>query len=361
MKNKLSYSSVTKYQTCGKAYEFHYIKKLRPNVSSANLFLGSALDTGLNSLLLNDGKDPYEVFSKAWQLGFINKKPIQIKDSLQVVYAKTDFDVEILHPNDKLEIETYYSKLSLPDDYIGNSYDFVFTRKAQGTFIRFTDEEQKLYNFCNWVCLKRKGFLIIDAYKKEVIPRIKRVISVQKQVDFNNDSGDSITGYIDFIAEMDDGKVYVLDNKSAGRPYELDSAAHSPQLALYAHHEGIENAGFIVFIKAIKKDKIRTCIRCGEITDSNRIKTCNKTLGTKRCDGTLDDVIAPRAEIQIILDKINPNLIGMVMENFEMVNTLVQQGIFLKNLNSCQNTYGSRCPYYGQCFNNSNKGLEVVD
>ncbi len=113
-KNKLSFSSLNRYGTCGQSYKFHYLDKLRPTVSSANLFLGSALDVGLNSLLLNDGKDPYEVFSKAWHHGFINKKPVEIKDSLQVVYAKTDFDDEILTPNDLLEINTYFLKRKHP-------------------------------------------------------------------------------------------------------------------------------------------------------------------------------------------------------------------------------------------------------
>lgn len=358
MTNKLSHSAVQRYSTCGESYRQHYINKLRPTVSSANLFLGSALDTGINSLLLNDGKDPYEVFTAAWQTGFINKQPIQIKDSLQVVYGKADFDYDILSPKDLLEIDSYYKTTGL--NYEHDPIDSCFTRKSQGSFVKFSEAEQRFYNFCNWTCLKRKGYLIIDAYKQEVMPRIKKVITVQKEISYDDGTGNTITGFIDFIAEMDDGNVYVLDNKSSGRRYEEGSVVNSPQLALYAHHEGLDRAGFIVFIKTIKKDKNRVCLNCQIKTDNNRIKTCAETFNGKRCGGDFNEIITPRAEIQIQLDKINPNMVKLTMENFETVNKLIQQGIFLKNLSSCLNTYGGKCPYYNKCHNNSDDGLEHV-
>jgi hypothetical protein len=363
-KIKLSHSSVQRYSTCGESFRLHYIQKLRPKVTSASLLLGSALDEALNCLLLKDNNDPYKVFEEKWSVGYINKNRVEIKDSLQVVYAKSDLDTTILTELDIKDINDYFKKTDLINHPVyKEEKDLIKTvikRKEQENYLNFSEVEKRLFNFINWTCLKRKGILILDAYKIEVLPRIKKVIAVQKPVEFENDEGDGITGIIDLIAELDDGNVYILDNKSSSRPYEQDSVITSPQLAIYAHHEGIDRAGFIVFQKSIKKDKHRVCEICGNVEDNNRVKTCSAIINNKRCNGNFIEKITPRAEIQIILDKVNPNLINMVMKNFEDVNVLVNQGVFLKNLRSCTDTYGGYCPYYKYCHKNDPEGLEQV-
>ena len=50
-KNTLSFSQLSKYATCAKAYDYHYNQKIREKTSSANLTFGSAIDDALNQIL----------------------------------------------------------------------------------------------------------------------------------------------------------------------------------------------------------------------------------------------------------------------------------------------------------------------
>ncbi len=348
MANKLSHSSCQRYMKCPESYRLHYVEKLRPNVQSASLTLGSALDEALNSMLLNDGKDPVQVFIDKWSKTYINKQLVDLPRSLQIVYAAKDLDLAILNDKDWLDLDTI-------------NVTNVVARKKQAAHINLTEAELADYNFINWVCLRRKGLLILEAYKEQVLPHIKKVITVQKTVNFDNGQGDSITGVIDLIAEWDDGHTYVLDNKSSSMLYDLDSVRTSPQLALYARHEGLTKAGFIVFNKSIKKDKYKLCKDCGyKALDGSRHKTCNNEVVGKRCNGEWLEKVNPKAEIQIILDDTNPKMVEMTMGNFIAVNNLINQGTFFKNTHSCTDWYGGKCSYYNLCHNDKKDGLEKV-
>lgn len=353
MSKKLSHSAVQRYLMCGQSYKYHYVEKIRPNVTSAALLMGSALDTALNELIVKSKKDVIKTFIDNWEYGFINRKRIHLPNSTKIVYAKSDLDLDILIKEDWDMLSTQY-----PDTDIHAVVSACIKKKNQEQYVTFTEDDTKLFNFINWVCLKRKGLLIIDAYKEKVIPRISKVLAVQKEIKFTDTDGTEITGFIDLIAEMDDGNTYILDNKSSSRLYSEDSARHSAQLALYAHHEGLDHVGFIVFSKSIKKNKLRKCLQCGEISDNNRVKTCNSEINGARCGGDFDTVVQPEAQIQIILDKISDNMVQMVMDNFEMAKLAIENKIFLKNLSNCTNYYGSLCPYYYKCHKNSNEGLE---
>ncbi len=356
MTNKLSHSAVERYLKCPTSYKFHYIDKIRPKTASANLLFGSALDEAINALLLNKG-DSVHIFKERWLYGFINSNRTYLPDSDLLFYGKADFDKEILTNEEDQEIRLYYnSKPELHDKPLPYLLNYVFSVNKNA----LNPDEYKFYNQCNWSCLKRKGLLIIDAYREQVLPRIKKVIEVQKHIKLENTSGDVITGVIDLIAEMDDGKVYVLDNKSARNRYEDEAVKTSTQLSLYCHHEEIDNGGFIVYVKTIKKNKVKTCIKCNAVTDNNRVKKCDAETNGKRCSGDFNEVINPSVDIQILLDTVDKSLCELVLENYEKVNSMVKSGLFFRRFESCTDWYGAQCSYINKCFKQSNEGLEQV-
>lgn len=355
---KLSHSSVTRHSMCAHSYKLHYIDKIRPKVTSAALLVGSALDEAINALLLKSD-DPLEVFEKSWSTGFINKNRVDIKTCIDVVYAEADFDSDILLEEDFEELSEF-SNLYLPD-MKGDVLEIFNEIKAikKNSYKQWSTNQNVYFNLANWLSWKRKAKYILDAYREEVLPRIKNVVAVQKKIELSN-GDDTIEGYIDLIAEMDDGKTYILDNKSSAREYEEDSPSTKPQLHLYAIAENNPNVGFIVYIKKLEKNEVRTCASCGNIAEG-RHKTCDALHGNKRCGGEWERTVTPKAKIQVLLGETNKALEDIVLENFNDINMMIKNGVYPKNLNSCNNWYGSKCPYYNKCYANNEDGLETVE
>ena len=302
-----------------------------------------------------------EVFLKEWEYAWVNKTRIHVPMSTQIVYAQADFDKAILTDADKLKMNQALKDLNLAD--IGqdlDAYKQVSDFKKQAGHRHFREEEFKYLNYCNWLCMIRKAQYLLEAFQQTIVPRIKEVKAVQKEISFVDESGSTITGFIDFTCVWEDGQEYVLDIKTSARPYDEDEANNSPQLTLYAHHEGISNVGFIVLQKAIKRDTERLCASCGLKEDNNRVKSCSQEVKGKRCGGALNERTTYHGEVQVVLGKTNEKLTDMVMHNFNEVDKLIKQGVFLKNLSSCTDWYGQKCPHWNMCFKGSMEGLEEV-
>ncbi len=294
-----------------------------------------------------------------WSEGYVNKRKVDLKTSTDVVYAEADFDADVLLPQDLQELQEfadlYLSDMQGSPLEIFNEIKGIKKNKYQS----WTTNQNVYYNVANWLSWGRKATYIIDAYKQEVMPRIKKVVAVQKKIEMSNGE-DTSEGYIDLIAEMDDGKTYILDNKSSAREYEEDSYKTKPQLHLYAVAENNNNVGFIVYIKKLEKNEVRVCSKCGNVAEG-RHKSCDAEIKGKRCGGEWTRTVNPKAKIQIILGQTDPNLEELVLDNFNEVNKAIKSEVFPKNLNSCDNWYGGPCPYKALCWEKNSKGLETVE
>ncbi len=191
MSIQLSFSAAQRYVTSPRSYYLHYVLRLRPKELSSALFFGSAIDLGVNYMLQakKDGKEIFidiaqSVFSEAWNWGEVNGVRINLSEPSVIKYSKADYDESILTSEDKKSIET------------------------QGLDV-------------SWVSLKRKGFMILEAYRDQILPRIKEVKFVK---------------------------------------YADDSAGISEQLATYfeapKEELKVDAVGFIVIPKKIRKQKL---------------------------------------------------------------------------------------------------------
>lgn len=356
---KISNSATNRYMQCPKSYELHYIRKLRPNWTSSALIFGDSLDKGLNELLLNTGKDPYEIFLKGWTNALINKKPVYVPTSDRLVYANKDYNPNILTEEDYAEINQRVESGELTSQDITR----LIEQKKTKSWDSLSSKEKSYYNFVNWLCMKRKAWFMIESYKKKVMPKITKVHAVQKQIAADNGMGDELTGYIDLIADVEGYGTVILDNKTSAREYAWDSPSKSPQLALYSHMEGpnynTTKVGFIVMLKELNDNKIKTCKSCGHIGKGSH-KTCDNTVNTKRCGGEWVEVTNYEADIQILIQEVSTQFETMTIDNFDEVTNAINNNVFPRNLNSCHNTYGSDCPYLKYCMSGckNEKGLE---
>ena len=196
--------------------------------------------------------------------------------------------------------------------------------------------------------------MMLVTYQKEVMPRIKRVIEVQKNVGVKNDEGHSTGGIIDLIAELDDGKVYVLDNKTSGSFYVSEDVMTSQQLTLYCAVTGINRAGFLVLLKDPSKHK--TCPACGNIVVGGNIKNCPAEINGKKCGTKM--TVEFFVKHQVLLDTISEHAMDQVLNDSQSALDGITSNRFIMNRDACLDWYGQRCPYFNACHRNDTSDLD---
>lgn len=319
---KYSYSALNCYAQCPEKYRLRYIEKLYPKARGSALFFGSAVDEAMSRMLLDLKKTKTEEdieFEKKTPLEHFYFEMNKWKSNVYAEYYASDFDPNILTDSDNNEIVKYCM-----DNGYNNIDIFDFHDKCRKLLYKkkkLTKDDMKLYGFISWISLARKGELILKEYEKSIVPLIKEVFYIQKQVHLTNDSGDTMTGKIDFTCEFKDepGKIYICDNKTSSKPYLEDSATNSEQLAIYCESEDNYNSCYVVLEKKIRKrdPKVRSNVIKGKISEENLNKTFDN--------------------IQEKVDNISENLFYKKDEKKECF------------------FFGKKCEYYDYCWSNGKK------
>jgi len=363
MSNEFSHSGINRYLSCPKSYYFHYVRRIREEIKSGALFFGSALDKALNSVLLKKG-NPHDIFDEAWSEDWHNDVKIKLDDSPIVRYADSDFDKDLLTDFDFMLINEKMKTLNLPIMPPLDLYRTIAADKKDRGFDNLPPDYVKIYNYMNWLVMSRKGHLMIDAYIQKVMPRIVNVISVQKHTTVKSNTGDTLQGYIDIIADvkLDDGTIVraILDNKTSTSEYDFDAVKTSQQLTIYADLEDIQYGGFFVLRKTIRKDKTKCCSKCNYngIKDNGKLttaKTCDAEINGKRCNGDWKETIKFDVDVQIIIDEISDVQKEATLESVDAVNQAIRAKLFPRNVQACHN-FG-KCPFFGKCHYQNDKGL----
>jgi len=319
---KISYSSWDKFLTCGFMYKIEKILKYEPKQKSSALVFGSAIDEGCNDLLL--GKDA-EVVKE----NFIkNIKKLYKTDSYY--FFKNDFDYDLLTEKQEqlalgylkdldyegtLDIQTIHKTLF--NKIMDNGKDYSVISKSQQLFI----------SCISTMSLKQKGLMVFDAYVKKILPQIKEVISVQSELK-------TMPGFLDIKAKLLDDEIYILDNKTSSGLYSEDRILNASQLMIYAKDENVDNIGYIVMNKNVKKNTEKTCISCGFNGNGLRHKTCPNEIDSMRCNGDWEVFITPEIEMQILLGKVDKKKQSITFESIKSVEESIKNNIYPMNLNS---------------------------
>jgi hypothetical protein len=361
--SRLSHSQVSKFQQCGKAYEYWYVKKIRPTKLRASLLFGTALDRAIGTLLDPEAeKTPEQIFDYFWRFQDINGTQEYIPTLLNIIYSKTDYDKDLVTTED-------LQKYELSSESVTNALE----KRDEVGIEKLDNKNRQVVNLLSWISLSKKGHYMIEAFRKKVMPKLKKVHSTQEYIKLENGDGDSVIGYIDLVADVDgfDTPV-VLDLKTSAMQYEEDSVLTSPQLSLYVHAVSdkykTRKAGFIVLNKHIIKNKTKTCKKCGHFSEG-RAKSCDResieSVETKkgivdkavRCGGEWDEKISPEVYVQFIVDDIPKQTEDLVLQNIDDINISIKTGHFTRNLSICNNVYGGQCEYINLCYRGKMDGL----
>lgn len=306
----LSYSGTNKYIESPRAYYLHYLLRLRPRVYSSAFIVGDILDQCFNEMLLNKDGDP-----------------------VAVGLAKFD---QLINAPYKIHIGVVDLKSKTPDIGWFPSDDdrSVWDKRAMEMFADKAASAQ-------WISWNIKGRAMIEAYAIQVLPHIRNVVAVQKEVGIATPGGDKIRGFLDFQAiyvqdkaainynpllDKYNGKHILFDNKTASRPYLPNSVKESEQLGTYAHCDGINTdaQGYIVIPKKFRKTK------------------------------------EPLIPIQIIIDNVAEPVVESIFKKYDTALKGIKLGNFDCNENNCKNAkFG--CPYVKYCKTLSTEGLVICD
>ncbi len=326
---KLSKSACEKYMQCPASFDYHYNQKIRPIKVGSPLVFGSAVDNALNAILLRTGSWVAE-FQKAF-----NEVPLG-----DMVPHHSDFDWDLVEEIDKPQILEAIKAEGYKGDDVNDVSTKLIRKYVNGESL--SENQNKVVDLIARFCLKAKADLFFQAYVRDVLPNIEKVYNVQKE---------SGPGYLDATVEWKGiGKV-IIDHKTSGKRYPDNAVEYSAQLAMYAAEEKINLVAYVVFLKAIRKNRIRTCSTCGVVSNNNRIKTCDATANAKddgiytRCDGQFDETIRPEAEIQVVHGEITEQGMAVAEELQREVKRAVDAKIFPCNVQQCNSQFGKPCTY----------------
>jgi hypothetical protein len=276
--------------------------KLRSRLRGSALIFGSAIDEALNLLLTNHfgGKNegsPEEILLSMLTKAEVNGSLEDLSKSEEIRWSKSDNDQSVW----------------LPEDFKSKERPEIVT-------------------------LKRKGLMMLEAYRDQVLPHFLELIASQKRIEIVNQDGDKIVGLIDFIGRFSpkgelkekygqwDNKILVMDNKTSSITYDVDSVINSKQLATYSQVPEIEcdGCGYIVIPKKFRSKKL------------------------------------PKVPISIIIDSPSDNVIQSTFEEYEQTLRGVKLGDFPCTRNCLKSPFG--CDYKKYCESNgtNTEGLIYV-
>jgi hypothetical protein len=186
---------------------------------------------------------------------------------------------------------------------------------------KLSQADLKLFNYTTWLTLMRKGQLMVQAYREQVLPQIHEVFSIQERVTLPNATGDELTGLIDFTCDFVDeiGTLYICDNKTSSKPYKESTTAESGQLATYCEFKETNKAAYVVVEKKLYKN-------------------------------------VPTIRIQVIRDTIPEETFAATFTEYDNALYNVKNEVFEKNFKACFE-FGRVCPYYKLCKYGKKDGL----
>jgi len=341
---RYSYSATDTFMQCPEKYWKGKTHKMRLQASA--FAFGSAFEAGVD--LLMEGKTLTEAFRRfkdEWTVRPANdwEEEKEVFDSPDMFYYQSDFDPKLLtHWDERLCDE--WAK-DIVGKSAGPAVDITKTAMELMKDNKPIDENvRQLAHRVLWMCCRRRGFYMLQAFERDILPTVKKVIAMQKKTEVSNEEDDVVSGRIDYIVELKNiSGTSIMDLKSAGKFYDQHKLDTSYQLGIYSFAEDIDNVGYWVVLK--KMNYKTYCDTCGRERENNRKKNCEDD---KNCKGKYT-VNKPYADTQTLTKKMDEFTTDTIMEDYSEIGTAIKNKVRWKNPNSCFN-YGTRCEFYESCW-----------
>lgn len=342
----LSHSGRGRYTHCPRYYKLHDIDKIRPTGTTSSLLFGTAIDQAAEVYLKSRDKSAARLeFTNKWNRQVINEVETSLRYCTEIDFHSADLDLELI-PQPVIEP-------ILKDTVYPSASDLIKAGTDKG---RITE--------LNWLSLKYKGQLLVDAFMNWVDENVEEVLGIQTAIELEDEDGNKVPGKADFIIKIYGyDKPILVDLKTSARYYKRESVKESEQLGLYYFYlkqtsfPDMERAAYLVLNKQIKKNRKKTCLRCGTVT-TGREQTCAEGgKGKNRCNGDFSVDISPEAVVQYIHDEIPADFIEQTIDKFNISVAGIKAGQFEPCWDKCDSYFGRKCPFYDYCRTGSMQGL----
>lgn len=370
---RTSFSQNNTYKNCPQHWKLRYKDKLQSPLMGASLYFGTAVDNAVEKLLeeyrdrgtkeeeiVNLSQGYIKKFEDMWltNKAFGNSTPVF--DNPDVQYSYADFDVEILQESDLTQLKAWAEE----DDPVDYYKSLVKIKK--NPYKQLSEREQLFFNRASWLSMRRKGLILVESFKSQVLPMITKVVSTQSRGELKDPTtGDSVIGYLDMVLEIKGyDKPIIFDLKTAARPYTTAQIELTEQLTLYAAMKGEEYktdlVGYLILCKNIPKEENSVCKTCGKLKDSTHRK-CNAMKDVEgkqvRCNGEWDVKKTLKPEVQILIKQKGDDEINALLSDYSNIMLAMKNDVIYRNTDKCNQWYGGKCPYYDLCHHGKMDGL----
>lgn len=340
----ISYSKVTNFKACPQKY--YLLDAYQTKISASALPFGSAVEAGIDLLLEKKPLAEAQArFAERWNKAPANKweGEKQIYDSEDIFYYASDWDEYLISEEDELKVNAWKTEL-LPDTK--DTWDKILG-EFQGRVKNNSYIDPLMRQFAHrviWLACLRRGEIMLEAFKEQLLPEIEEVISNQEWVSVSNEDGDKLVGKLDLILKLKGyDKPILIDLKTAGKFYSDHELNTSDQLSSYAAAKKLDLIGYMIVLKNIKHEK--RCTVCDRVRENNRKTNCEK----EGCAGKYTKV-RHYGETQILVRPLREGEAQEVLEDFSDVLVAIKNGVNWKNPGSCFD-FNKKCDFYDFCWN----------
>jgi hypothetical protein len=347
----LSYSGASAFKACPE--KFYLSKDWKAKGNPAYFPFGSAIECGVTVAIEERNREKMiAAFVRNWQAEKADN-PEQSKpvfDNWEVEYSAGDVDLDIFDEEETIRLDQWATEIY--DDETRTWQTEIFRifgliKEKQ----KLNAEDDKFYKRCAWLSMKKKGEIMLNSFFDGDLKKIKGLVEIdgkpaaQIRIDIPSDTGDNILGFVDYIVELTDGTIMILDCKTAAAEYPDHKILTSEQLKVYAvaleQKLGfIPEIGYLVLLKKLEITK--ACDACGAVRENSKLQNCvacGKGKYTKK---------SFKGGSQFIRRKVKEDELDDQLDDYSQVADAIRNKVRYKNPENCF-AFGRQCEFYNYC------------
>jgi hypothetical protein len=359
----LSYSGASSFKACPE--KFYLSKEWQAKGNFSYFVFGSAVECGVTSAFTyRDREKMLEAFERNWKAENADnpERSKPIFDNWDIEYSTGDVDMDLLE-SESIRLDQWvtelYNDVSLTwKPLLFSIFDLLKNKKP------LSDVEDKFYKRVAWLSMKKKGEFMLNAFFDTKLKDIKGLVEIdgksaaQLQIKITSPEKDVIIGYVDYVVELQDGTIVILDCKTAASAYDDHKLLTSEQLKTYAaalekHFDKIPEIGYLVLVKKLAAEK--SCASCGHVRENSKLKNCTS------CGEGKYEAVSYTAEVQLMHRAITEEEMDGQLEDYSHIADAVRNKVRYKNPENCF-SFGRRCEFYDHCHKGKDlKKLSTIE
>lgn len=346
----LSYSGASTFKACPE--KFYLSKEWQAKGNFSYFVFGTAVEQGITSALIDRDRDKMlNTFNLNWttENAADVEKSKPIFDNHEIEYSMGDVDLDLVEDED-VRLDEWVNEIynDVTRTWKPVMFDLFSKLKAKE---KLNGPDDIFYKRVAWLSMKKKGEFMLNSFFDTKLKDIKGLALIegkpaaQLRIDIKSETGDNIIGFVDYVVEMMDGTIVILDCKTAAAEYDNHKIDTSEQLRTYAaalakHFDVIPDIGYLVLVKKLNTEK--SCTNCGALRENSKLKNC------VACGEGKYEAVSYSGEVQLLRRPISEAEMDSQLNDYSQLADAIRNKIRYKNPENCF-SFGRRCEFYDAC------------